>query len=172
VSTGAIVAIAVVGLLVAVFVPLRIAVAKQRRAVETVRARLAAAGAVRQRADGVPVEVIFRMGSSIGRAKRIATCARADDGFYCLSDDGRWGGRVPFGAGTPGLGDHTLAAAPSLVKAGTAVGDLADWLLPLLASLPPEGVLLQFQGGITWFVAVPNAEAWFGALTTALRAPQ
>jgi len=172
VSTGAIVAISIVGLLVAVFVPLRIAVAKQRRAVETVRARLAAAGTIRQRAEGVPVEVIFRMGNSIGRAKRTATCARTDDGFYCLSDDGRWGGRLPFGAGPPQPGDHVPASAPCLVKGGTAVGDLPDWLLPQLASLPPEGLLLQFQGGITWFLAVPDAEGWFGALTMALRAPR
>jgi type II secretory pathway pseudopilin PulG len=169
-SPGAIIAISIVGLLVAVFVTLRIAVAKQRMAVETVRARLAAAGNVRQRAEGVRVEVIFRMARSIGRATRTATCARTDDGLYCLSDDGRWGGRVPFGSGSPDPGDHTLATAPCLVKGGTAVGDLPDWLLPLLASLPPEGVLLQFQGGITWFVAVPEAEAWFGALMTAVRA--
>src|SRR5262245_53959853 len=53
VSTGAIVAIGVVTLLMAGLVPLRVAVARQRRAVQAVRDRLAAAGEVRRHAKGV-----------------------------------------------------------------------------------------------------------------------
>jgi hypothetical protein len=40
----------------------------------------------------------------------------------------------------------------------------------MLASLPPEGLVLQLQGGsIAWIVAVPNAEEWYGALMLAIR---
>jgi hypothetical protein len=164
VSTGAIVAIVVAGLVTAVFVPLRVAVANQRRAVETARARLASTP-VRRRAEHVTVEVIQQLGASITRVSRAATCALADDGLYCLSDDGRWGARVRFAPGTPQVGDVALAAPPCLVKGKAAVrGDLPAWLTPLLASLPPDGLLLQFEIGLSWFIAVPDADEWFGAL--------
>jgi hypothetical protein len=167
VSTPAIVAIAVVTILTSAVVALRVAVAKQRRAVESARARLAAAGKARRRAEGVAVEAIQQVGTSVGRVSRSATCALTDDGLYCLSDDGRWGARVRLVPGAPELGDVVLAAAPCLVKAGTAVGDLPDWLVPLLASLPSDGLLLQFEGGLSWFVAVREAEEWFAALKLA-----
>jgi hypothetical protein len=164
VSTGTIVVLAVAAAVTALFVPLRIAVAKQRQAVETVRARLAAARNVRRRADGVAVEVIQVIGTSPARVSRKATLALVDDGLYCLGDDGRWGARVRFGQGAPGIGDVALVTAPCLVKGGTAAGDVAAPLAPLLASLPPDGLLLQFGGGLSWFVAAPDTEAWFAAL--------
>jgi hypothetical protein len=167
VSTGAIVAIVVAGLVTAVFVPLRVAVANQRRAVETARARLASAK-VRRRAEGVPVEVIQQLGASVTRVSRSATCALADDGLYCLSDDGRWGARVRFGPGAPEVGDVALAAPACLVKGNAAVrGELPAWLNPVLASLPPDGLLLQSEIGVSWFIAVPDAGEWFGALPPA-----
>jgi hypothetical protein len=169
-STGAIVAIVVVGLLLMGMVALRVAVAKQRRAVDTVRARLAASATVKQRAEAVPIETLFHMRGSVGRASRSATCARTADGFYCLSDDGRWGGRIPFAPGPLQPGDVALSAAPSLVKDGKVVGALPDWMTPLLASLPPEGLVLQLAGAdIVWIVGLPEAEAWYGALTIALQ---
>ena len=171
-STGAIVGIVIAGLVTGLFVPLRVAVAKQRRAVEAARARLAASG-VRRRAESVRVEALQQIGvgNSVARASRSATCVLADDGFYCLSDDGRWGARVRVAPGTPEIGDVVLATAPCLVAGGTAVvtAKLADWLVPLLASLPPDGLLLQFEGGLTWFVSVPDPEVWFAALMLAIR---
>jgi hypothetical protein len=155
---------AVAGLVTAFVVSLRVAVAKQRRAVETARARLAAARNVRRRAEGVAVEVIQFIGNSPGRVSRTSTCTLTDDGFYCLSDDGRWGARVRLEPGAPGIGDVALAAAPCLIANGTIVGNLSDQLVPLLASLPPGGLVLQFAGGLNWVVAVPSAEEWYGAL--------
>jgi hypothetical protein len=168
VSTGGIVAIGVVALLTALFVPLRVAVAKQRRAVETARARLASAS-VRRRAERVSVEAIQRVGSSVGHVPRSTTCALADDGLYCLSDDGRWGARVRFAPGAPQIGDVALIAQPALVKGGAAGGSLPEWITPLLVSLPPDGLLLQFDEGLSWFIAVPDAEDWFAALMPLLR---
>jgi len=169
-SIGAIIAIIVVGLLLTGMVALRVAVAKQRRAVDTVRARLAASSTVKQRAEAVPIETLFHMRGSVGRASRSATCARTADGFYCVSDDGRWGGRIPFAPGPLQPGDVALAAAPCLVKTGTVVGALPDWMTPLLASLPPEGLVLQLAGAdIVWVVGIPEAEAWYGALNLALQ---
>jgi hypothetical protein len=169
-STGAIVAIVVVGLLLTGMVALRVAVAKQRRAVDSVRARLAASSTVTQRAEAVQIETLFHMRGSVGRASRSATCARAADGLYCLSDDGRWGGRIPFAPGPLQPGDVALAAAPCLVKDGTVVGALPGWMTPLLASLPPEALVLQLAGAdIVWIVGLPEAEAWYGALTLALQ---
>ncbi len=169
-STGGIVAIVIAGLVTAIFVPLRVAVAKQRRAVEAARARLVSSK-VRRRAETVPVEAMMQIGSSVARTSRASTCALADDGFYCLSDDGRWGARVRFAPGTRELGDVVLATAPCLVAGGTltAPGKLADWLVPLLASLPPDGLLLQFEGGLTWFVSVPDAAEWFAMLMLAVQ---
>jgi hypothetical protein len=168
VSTGAIVGFVVVGLLVTLFVPLRIAVAKQRRAVETARARLAAARTVRRRAEGVPVEAIQKIGRSIGRVSRPSTCALTDDGFYCLSEDGRWGARVRLAPGALDIGDVALVGAPGMVKDGTTVGPLADDLLPLLDSLPKDGLVLQLGNGLTWFAAVPEAAEWYAALQSRL----
>lgn len=165
-STGAIIVLLVAGGITALVIPIRVAVAKQRRAVETVRARLAGAK-VRRRAEGVAVEAIQRVGNSFGHVSRAATCALAEDGFYALSDDGRWGARVRFAPGPPEIGDEVFATAPCLVKGRAAVapGSLPDWLAPKVASLPPDGLLLQFDGGLSWFVAVPEADAWFAALT-------
>jgi hypothetical protein len=169
VSTGAIVAIAFVGMLVAAFVPLRIDVARQRRAVETARARLAVAK-VRRRAEGVPVEVVLKIGERFTHIPRASTVALADDGFYCLSADGRWGGRVRFATGPAGPGDVVLAATPALVKGAAAVGgDLPAWLAAALSALPPDGLVLQFQGDLSWFIAVPDAADWHAALTQAIR---
>jgi hypothetical protein len=177
VSIGAIIAIVVVGLLLAFLVSVRIEVAKQRRAVEVTRARLAAAK-VRRRSEGVSVEAILQIGQSIAHVPRKSTCALADDGLYCLSDDGRWGARVRFGAGAPGIGDVALAAPPVLVQGGKIVGevtgnaaDVPAWLATGLAKLPPDGILLQFQVGLSWLVAVPEPDAWFAALTAAIPAP-
>jgi hypothetical protein len=168
VSTGAIVAIVVAGLVSAVFVPLRVAVAKQRRAVETARARLAASK-VRRRAEGVSIVAIQKVGGSVGKVSRSATCALADDGLYCLSDDGRWGARVRLAPGASQIGDAVLAAPPCLVRGGIAVapGRIAEWMMPVLASLPADGLLLPFDGDLTWYVAVPAADEWFGALSSA-----
>ncbi|HMF44049.1 MAG TPA: hypothetical protein VKQ32_25420 [Polyangia bacterium] len=171
VSTGAIVVISIVGLLVAVFVPLRIDVAKQRRAVETVRARLAAAR-VRRRADGIPVLAIQQLGRHVTHVSRPSTVAFAEDGLYCLSEDGRWGGRIPLAPGPSGPGDFTLAASPTLVKDGRIVDDVVpESSATGLAALPAEGLLLQFPGGLAWFLAVPDAAAWHAALMPAFRAP-
>jgi hypothetical protein len=167
-SIGAIIAIVLVGLLVAFLVSVRVEVAKQRRAVETARARLAVAK-IRRRSEGVSVEVILQAGHSIAHIPRKSTCALADDGLYCLSDDGRWGARVRFGDGVPGIGDVALAAPPALVKGGKAADIiLPAWLAKGLGSLPPDGLLLQFQIGLTWLVAVPDPDEWFAALTQAI----
>lgn len=169
-STGAIVAIAVVGLLVAVLIPLRIDVARQRRAVETVRARLASAK-VQRRAAGVPVEVVLLYREALVHIPRTSTVALAEDGLYCLSDDGRWGGRVRFAPGAPGPGDVALAAPPALVNGATAAdANLPAWLATGLASLPPDGILLQLQSGLSWFLAVPETDDWYAALMQAVRA--
>ena len=163
-ATGTIVVLLVAGGITALVVPLRIAVAKQRRAVETARARLAAAK-VRRRAEAVTVEAIQQVGNSIGRVARSATCALADDGFYALSDDGRWGARVRFAVGPTGVGDEVLSAPPALVtNRAVASGNPADWLAKLLASLPADGLVLHLEGGLTWFVAVPDAPDWFAAV--------
>ena len=169
-STGAIVAIVVVVMLATIVVMLRIAVATQRRAVDALRARLAAAGPARQRAEGVQIEGLFHMRGSVGRSKRVATCTRTDDGLYCLSDDGRWGWRLPFAPGAPHLGDIVLSAAPCLVNDGIVIGDLPAWLIPMLASLPPEALVLPLQGGsIAWIVGVPDADVWYAELRLANR---
>jgi len=170
-SIGAFVAIIVVGLLLTGMVALRIAVAKQRRAVDTARARLAASSTVQQRAEGVPVETLFHMRGSVGRASRSATCARTADGFYCLSDDGRWGGRIPFAPGPLQPGDVALAAAPSLVgKDGIVIGGLPEWMTSVLASRPLQGLLLQLAGGNSvWVIDLPEADAWYGALRLAIQ---
>jgi len=170
VSTGAIVAIAVVGLLVAVLIPLRIDVARQRRAVETARARLAGAK-VRRQAAGVSVEVVQLYRESLVHVPRSATVTLADDGLYCLSEDGRWGGRVPFAPGAPGPGDDALVAPPALVKSAAVVdANLPGWLATGLAALPPDGILLQLRSGLSWFVAVPETDGWYAALMQAVRA--
>ena len=170
-NTGAIVIFSVVGLLIAVGVPLRIDVARQRRAVETARARLAAA-TVRRRAGGVPVEAVLKIGQRIVHVARASTLSLADDGLYCLSDDGRWGGRVLFGARASGPGDFSLAAPPVVVKDRGAGADLPAWLAPALAELPPDGLVLPLQNDLAWFAAVPDADGWHAALTQALRAPR
>jgi hypothetical protein len=163
--SSTIIVLLVAGAITGLVIPLRVAVAKQRRAVETVRVRLNAAK-VRLSAKGVAVEAIQRVGSSIGHVSRAATCALADDGFYALSDDGRWGARVRFAPGPADIGDEVLAAAPCLVKGRAAVppGSLPDWLLPKIESLPPDGLLLHFEGGLSWFAVVPEPDAWFAAL--------
>jgi len=150
VSTGAIVTIVIVGLLAAGFIPLRIDVARQRRAVETARARLAAA-TVRRQAASVPVHVILKIGSRDVRVTRASSVALAADGLYCLSDDGRWGGRVRFAPGPPGVGDFALADEPSLSA---------------------EGLVLGLAGGITWIVAVPQPDEWYAALKAAIPGPR
>jgi hypothetical protein len=45
-----------------------------------------------------------------------------------------------------------------------APGVLPDWLAGLRKPLPPNGLLLHLDGGLSWFVAVPEAEGWFSAL--------
>src|SRR5205814_1377053 len=82
-----------VTLVVAGATAMRVEIAKQRRAVATARARLAAAK-VRRRAEDVPVVVIQQVGKSVARVSRQAAVALAEDGLYCLSSDGAWGGRV------------------------------------------------------------------------------
>jgi hypothetical protein len=170
--SSTIVVLLVAGAVTALFVPLRVAVAKQRRTIETVRVRLNAAK-VRRSAKGVAVEAIQRVGNSMGHVSRAATCALADDGFYALSDDGRWGARVRFAPGPAEIGDEVLEAAPCLVKGRAAVapGRLPDWLLPKLEALPPDGLLLQFEGGLSWFAAVPDPDDWFAALAPLARPP-
>jgi hypothetical protein len=171
VSTGGIIAIVVVGLLGTGAVSLRVAVAKQRRQVAAARARLASAR-VRRRADDVSVEVLQQVGASFAHVARKATCALADDGFYCFSGDGAWGARVRFAPGAPEPGDITLAAPPALVKGGVAVdADVPAWLVAALASLPPDALLLQFPIGLTWLIAVPEVDAWFAALKQAIGGP-
>jgi hypothetical protein len=164
--SSTIIVLLVAGAITGLFVPIRVAVAKQRRAIEAVRVRLNAAK-VRRSAKGVAVEAIQRVGNSVGHVSRAATCALADDGFYALSDDGRWGARVRFAPGAPEIGDEVLAGAPCLVKGRAAVapGSLPDWLLPKVAALPPDGLLLHFEGGLSWFAAVPDVDAWFATLT-------
>jgi hypothetical protein len=143
---------------------MRVEIAKQRRAVATARARLAGAKVLRQ-AEDVPVVVIHQVGKSVARASRQATVALAEDGLYGFSKDGAWGARVRFAAGGPEIGDVALVAPPRLVKGGAAGGgDLPAWLTGALPSLPPDGILLQFPIGLTWFLAVPDVEAWFAAL--------
>jgi hypothetical protein len=161
--------IVIAGLVSGVFVPLRVAVAKQRRAVETVRARLAASKTVRRRAEGVAVEAIQKLGASVGRVSRSSTCALADDGLYCLSEDGRWGAARPPGARYAG-DRRRRARRPALSghrRQRRRAGRPSDWLAPLLASTPRDGLLLQFEGGLSWFVAVPEAAVWFAALSSA-----
>ena len=103
---------------------------------------------------------------------RKSTCALADDGLYCLSEDGRWGARVRFAPGAPGIGDVALAAPPALVKGGGCRGRHSSGLARAgCASLPPDGLLLQLQVGLTWLVAVPEPDGWFAALTQALGGP-
>jgi hypothetical protein len=166
-----IIALLVIGLVVVFLVSVRVEVAKQRRAVETARARLAAAK-VRRRAEGVPVEVVLQTGSSMTHIARKSICALAEDGLYCLSEDGRWGARVPFGNRAPGIGDVALAAAPALIKGGKAVDAiLPAWLAAGLASLPPDGVLLQLQIGLSWLIVVPDADEWCAAVTAAMPGP-
>jgi hypothetical protein len=170
VSTGAIVVVSVVGLLTAVFIPLRIDVARQRRAIETIRARLAAA-TVRRSAKGVPVQVTLKIGKRDVRVTRSSMVALADDGLYCLSEDGRWGGRIRFAPGPPEIGDVVLAREPSLVMSGRLV-EAGEPLPPetaALAAVPADGLLVRLVGDIGWFVAVPEADAWHVALLQALR---
>lgn len=170
-SAGAIVIFSVLGLLVAVGVPLRIDVARQRRAVETARARLAIA-TVRRRAEGVPVEAVLKIGERVVHVSRVSTLTLADNGLYCLSDDGRWGGRVLFAGSASGPGDFALAAPPVIVKDRGAGADLPAWLTPALAELPADGLVLPVQSDLAWFAAVPDADGWHAALTQALRAPR
>jgi hypothetical protein len=170
-SLGAIIAVAVAGLVGSVLVSVRIDVAKQRRKVARARAHLASAK-IRRRASDVPVALAFQSGGGLARVARIATCVLGDDGFYCMSNDGAWGARVPFAPGKPGDGDLALGSPPALVKGGAAVdANLPGWLAANLKSLPPDGLLLQFQDGFVWLVAVPDADGWFAALREAIRDP-
>jgi hypothetical protein len=170
-SIGGIIVLVVIGLVVVFMVSVRVEVAKQRRAVETARARLAVAKVLR-RSEGVSVEVILETGKSMAHIARKSTCALAADGLYCLSEDGRWGARVRFAPGAAGIGDVALAAPPVLVKGGKAVDViLPAWLAAGLASLPPDGLLLQFQVGLTWLIDVPEPDEWYAALTQALGGP-
>jgi hypothetical protein len=170
-GVGAVIAVVVIGLLVAFLVSVRIEVAQQRRAVETARARLASAKILR-RAEGASVLVIQQAGSSIRQVARKATCALTADGLTCLSEDGRWGARARFAPGAPAIGDVAIAVAPALVKGGAAAGgELPAWIAAALPSLPPDGVILQLQIGLTWLVAVPEPEAWFADLSRAFGGP-
>jgi hypothetical protein len=170
-SLGAIVAVVVIGLVVAFLVSVRLEVAQQRRAVETARARLATAKVLR-RAEGASVVVIQQVGSSIRQVPRKATCTLTADGLTCLSDDGRWGARARFAPGAPVIGDVALGGAPALIKGGAAAGgEVPGWLAAALPSLPPDGVILQLQIGLTWLVAVPEPEAWFADLTRVAGSP-
>ena len=161
----------ITGLVTGVFVPLRVG---GREAAAGGRDR---AGPARGRQGATPRRGrVGRRDSAGGRirsraSRESATCALADDGLYCLSDDGRWGARVRFAPGAPEIGDVALAAPPCLVKGGSAAvaAICPDWLVPVLASLPPDGLLLQFESGLTWFVAVPDPEDWFAALMLAIR---
>ena len=152
---------------IASFVALRVAVAKQRRAVETARARLAAARSSPPR-GGVPVEAIQQLGDRWARVPRQRP-ARWRTTALLPERRRRWGGRVRLAPGAPEIGDVVLAAPPCLVAGGSAVapGALPDWLAPILASPPRDGLLLEFQGGLGWFVAVPEADLWFAALSSA-----
>ena len=168
-STGAIVALGVVTLLVAGLVPLRVAVARQRRAVQAVRDRLAAAGAVRLRAKGV-VLVVQEIGTSTTRIARPSTCALTADGLYCVSDDGSWGARVRLAPGTPEAGDVVMIDAPSLVLNGNLIDTdtpIAPQVEPRRGAFPVDGLMLRFQGGLGWLVSVPEADQWHAALTQA-----
>jgi hypothetical protein len=168
-SLGGIIFLVVFGLIIAFLVSIRIEVARQRRAVETARARLAAAKVLR-RSEGVSVEVVLQTGKSMAHIPRKAICALAEDGLYCLSEDGRWGARARFAPGAAGVGDVALAGPPVLVKGGKAVDViLPAWLAAGLAKLPPDGLLLQFQIGVSWLVAVPEPDEWFAALTAAIQ---
>jgi len=170
-SIGGIIVLVVIGLVVVFMVSVRVEVAKQRRAVETARARLAVAKVLR-RSEGVSVEVILETGKSMAHIVRKSTCALAADGLYCLSEDGRWGARVRFAPGAAGIGDVALAAPPALVKGGKAADViLPAWLAKGLASLPPDGLLLQFQIGVSWLIAVPETDEWYAALTQAMGGP-
>ena len=164
-STGAIVAIGVVTLLIGGLVPLRVAVARQRRAVQAVRDRLAAAGQVRRHAKGV-VLVTQQIGSTTARVSRDATCALTADGLYCVSDDGYWGARVRLAPGAPEVGDVVMVDAPALVVNGNLVDPAVPATLdePRRGALPADGLMLRFQGGLGWLVSVPDAEQWYAAL--------
>jgi hypothetical protein len=169
-SLGAIIMLVVIGLVLAFMVSIRIEVAQQRRGVEAARVRLASAQ-VRRQAEGASVVVLLQGGSSVRQVPRKATCTLTDDGITCLSEDGRWGARARFAPGAPAIGDVAIAAPPALIKGGAAAGgELPGWLAAALPSLPPEGLVLQLQIGLTWLVAVPDAEAWFGDVTRALGA--
>ena len=162
-STGAIVTIVIAGLVTGVFVPLRVAVAKQRRAVETARARLAASKTVRRRAEGVAVEAIQKLGASVGRVSR-SSDLRARGRRPVLPERRRTVGRArPPGARD--AGDRRRRARGRALsghgRQRRRAGALPDWLAPLLASTPRDGLLLQFEGGLSWFVAVPEADVWF-----------
>jgi hypothetical protein len=165
VSTGAIVAIGVVTLLMAGLVPLRVAVARQRRAVQAVRDRLAAAGEVRRHAKGA-VLVTQKIGTSTTSVSRPATCALTADGLYCVGDDGFWGARVRLAPGAPEVGDVVMVDAPGLVVNGNLVDPTNPATLhePRRGALPVDGLMLQFQGGLGWFVSVPDADQWYAAL--------
>lgn len=171
-STGAIVAIGVVTLLIGGLVPLRVAVARQRRAVQAVRDRLAAAGEVRRHAKGA-VLVTQTLGSSTTRVSRPATCALTADGLYCVSDDGFWGARVRLAPGAAEEGDVVMVNAPSLVVNGNLVDPADPTTLnqPRRGALPVDGLMLQFQGGLGWFVSVPDAEQWYATLMELVPAP-
>jgi hypothetical protein len=117
------------------------------------------------------VETVLKIGERFAHVSRASTVALADDGLYCLSDDGRWGGRVCFAPAASGPGDFVLAAPPALVRDRAAVDvTLPPWLASGLAQLPPEGLLLQLQGDLSWFVPVPDAGEWHAALMLASRA--
>ena len=161
--SGSVVILVVAAAATALFVPLRIAVAKQRRAMETARARLAAAK-VRRRAEGVPVEAIQMVGDSVGHVSRSATCALADDGFYALSADGRWGARVRFAPGAVGIGDEALVAVPCLVKAGRRGAWCSAGVGGEVAhTVAARRAAARLDGGLSWFVAVSDADGWFAA---------
>ena len=88
-SLGAIIAVAVAGVVGSVLVSVRIDVAKQRRRVARARAHLASAK-IRRRAAGVRVEVVFQNSGSFAHVARTASCVLGDDGLYCLSEDQAW----------------------------------------------------------------------------------
>jgi hypothetical protein len=43
-------------------------------------------------------------------------------------------------------------------------GALAAWVREWLPFLPETGVLLQLRGDVVWYMAVPDAEPWFGEI--------